>query len=482
MISLFRTCFLAKNIRTESAQVTRAASDLVLDLKQFLFRQMAWSGLIPVRLTEILFPPYFEANNKRKGPFDAFKGHLSDFFTHLFRSARFNVTIIEASEVGDCNLNGTCTGMYEDLRTNRADLSTNALPVDFDPNLDITSNYPVVLGPANGVQEIVFTSLPYKSSSKVDFDVLSTFESTPWYLGVIQMVIFFCFFFLINTSFVNSRAPKLRMRRRISVMDMFASYMNQLSLFFRQPHRFVILVTMIFHTTLLTIIIGGNISADMVAEFPPQYYSSLEQVVTKYLPDHRPIVFKGLVVESKLVHTNPKFQPLGRVAQAIPLVAFDKTIQKLKNKSVLVSYTMNVNTLRAYICIWHLKDTSLYLLRRSPILHSTHLFFPFSSNASSELKKRWTRISHDLKESGLFEHFHRKERNILVLALTDDDKLRYHRCLWRTSLMRKTSVVSKSFSAFHFNRPLRVMASIHLLAVMVLCVEAICGHIRSRNK
>ena len=255
---------------------------------------MAWSNLIPVRITTLLFPPYVELNDKRKGPFDVVKGPLSDINTDRFRSARFNVTVVEASETGDCYLNGTCTGMYENIRTNRADFMGSALPVDFDPNLDITANYPFTVGPGEGVQEIAFASLPYKSSSRIDFEVLSTFEYIPWHFGVIQLVIFFCFFFLSNTSFNKSRVPKLRMKRRISVMDMFSIYMKQLSLFFRQPHRFVILVTTIFHITLLTIIIGCNISADMVAELPPEYYSSLEEVVGNYLPDCRPVIFKGL--------------------------------------------------------------------------------------------------------------------------------------------------------------------------------------------
>ena len=88
-------------------------------------------------------------------------------------------------------------------------------------------------------------------------------------------------------------------------MDMFASYMKQLSLFFRVPHRFVILVTMLINITLLTTTIGCNINADMVAELPPEYYSSLEEVISNYHPSHRPIMFKGLVVESKLIHTKP---------------------------------------------------------------------------------------------------------------------------------------------------------------------------------
>ena len=50
-------------------------------------------------------------------------------------------------------------------------------------------------------------------------------------MSVVQVVIFFCSFFLFNASFINGRASKMemrRMRRRISVMVMYASYMKQL--------------------------------------------------------------------------------------------------------------------------------------------------------------------------------------------------------------------------------------------------------------
>ena len=210
--------------------------------------------------------------------------------------------------------------------------------------------------------------------------------------------------------------------------------------------------------------------------------ASLEEVIQKYLPDHRPIVMKGLEVESKLVRTNPKFQPLARVAQAVPLIEFEKITQELASKSVLVEDIINIETIRAFICIQHSDNTSFDLLRQSEILHSTPSFAVFSPNVSSELKKRWSRISHNIKESGMKELFDRKERNLLVLAVTDDDRLRYYRCSSRNSLMKNTPTVSNSFSNFHFNRPLRAMALIYFLTVLALCVEVIRGHFRTKKQ
>ena len=433
--------------------------------------------LIPVRMTNIgCLPPFCEANDKRKGPFDLYKGALGELTSKMFRKAQFNATLVPASKTGDCYFNGTCSGLYENLRTGQADMGMFPLPVDFSPQVNISNKYPLTVGPATDVQEIAFASLPHKLSSKVNFDILSSFEYIPWYFGAIQVVIFFYFFFLLNTSLSKSRATRLILKKRISLMEMFAIYMKQLFRFFRQPHRFVILVTMLIHITLLTVIIGGNISADMVAEFPPKYFSSLKEVISKYLPGREPMMLKGTEVQSKLIHTDSKFQPLGKIARTV--ASLDLLVKGFGNKSVLVEKTANIDTFRAYICIFYSEDKSYDLLRQSPLLHTSQRYFLFRPNISNEVVQRWTRVNYALTEFNIYERFQRKDRNFIYFAPTEVEKVLYYRCFLRNSAKKSTSSGARDLSNFHFNRPLAALVLMYFLATIVYLVEVIFGWLR----
>lgn len=428
--------------------------------------------LTPVTIATIPLPPYLDINDKRKGPFDAVKGVDCDSINQGFRMARANVTMIASSQVGDCYVNGTCTGLYELVRTGQVDYSMMALPVEFNPEFNMTSRYPVTVGERMNGNEITFMSLPHHPPYKVHSDILSTFEAIPWYFDLIQLAIFISILALLNASFVSRRSPKLKLAKRIAPIDLFAIYMGQLLRSFVQPHRFVSMVTLLIHSTLVTIIVLSNVGADMVAEFPAQYYLSIEDVIKNYPRNHRPMIMKGFEIESKFIHkSDPRFQLLGKVAQTVSPIGFPTIAEKLLDGSVLVEDRSNVQAIRSYLCINHLETVMDNSLRESVPFFRTARYILYRPNCPQKLQKKVSAVHYILEENGINRKF---VINLLLalFATREEERSRYYRCNQRNSMVKRPQATYNRFSISHFNRPLVSLVSIYSLLVIVFYFES----------
>lgn len=447
--------------------------------------KMVYKEILPIRIASLTFPPYFVFNRDRKGPYDAYRGTKTcDTFNQLFQVAKVNVTMVESKETGYCYSNGTCTGIFELLRTKQADFSMFSLAVDFSPELNVSSNYPVNVGPRNGEFEAALLSMPRHPAYKVNSDILSTVESISWYLFLIQLMTFICIWFLFNVSFENSRYTKVILKGRISAMQMYAIYMKQLLRSFKQPHRFVAMATLLIYSMLFTIIYNGSISADMVAEYPPRYYLSLEELLENFLPGHNPVLFKGLEVDSDLVHRDDAtFQLLGRVSQRITSIDFETAAQKLLDNSAFVEEIINIHTVRAYICVFHSGETSFDLLRQLSPVFSTLRHMLFRPSIATDLKMRMVRTMNSYAESGIQDELQKKMRNIEVFAPAEAERQAYHRCYLRNSLMKEPSASSSDLSYSHFNRSFVALGLTYALFTAVFFFEVVHGQsVRLRKR
>lgn len=137
-------------------------------------------------------------------------------------------------------------------------------------------------------------------------------------------------------------------------------------------------------------------------------------------------------------------------------------------------------SIRAFICVFRWDVTSFDLLRQSEILQSTQRFILFRPNIPFEVKKRWTRVIHASVEFGTNERFMMVTRNLFIFARNDQDKLYYHRCFLRNSMMKDTFSSASQFSYFHFKRPLLALVLLYILALFVFLVEKI--RIKAREK
>ena len=269
------------------------------------------------------------------------------------------------------------------------------------------------------------------------------------------------------------------LKRKISLITLYAMYMKQLFVSFKQPHRLLALFAMVLHTLLANIIVGCIVKSEMVSESPAEYYSSLDDVVNNFIPGHSPFLMKGLEVESKLIHSNNAlFQRLGKVSRSFELSDFAEMADQLSGKSVMVEDLNNLERIRAVMCTMNLHPESIDLLRQSAVFYDAAIYIVFNPNISVEQAKRVIGASYALEESGLKKYFDRKEINIELFATSDTERSNYFRCSLRSEAIKWPSGGFEPFSFTHFKRLMIIFPFVYCFFVIVLCCEVILSIVR----
>lgn len=430
--------------------------------------------LLPAIVTGVTYPPNLVVNQKRKYPFDVYEGEASVHQNQHFKYSRLNATFLESSTIGDCYSNGTCTGIFETLRNREADLSVHPIPIDFPPGFNINSTHPAIVGPMTGEMSIQFLSLPYRSAYKRNSDILATFEQCSWSVNAIHYFLFILIYILLNVS-VRIKGGKINLAHghKVSWINLAGMCMKQYIIPVKKPHRILISAGLIIYSAFLTAVLAGLFQSNMVYEYPPQYYSSLEEIVDK-VHTKSVITIDGLFVQSKLIRkASSTFQRLNKISQTYKRQTFLEISGHVVQGRVLLSVIPLINLVHALTCS---VSREVYLLaRESEPVYKSFTYTLFSSTASNELKKRYSRYLTLYFESGIQDYFSSRQVAVEASSLLTEDPMALYRCLSSNSMIKRPSASFNAFSYVHFEPLFRITSYLFALIMIIHAIELVFG-------
>lgn len=447
---------------------------------------MNFRPLIPAVATGITFPPQLILKDKRKGPFDVFEGNKQgyDYYNEFFKYGRLNGSFVDSGNFGDCYSNRTCSGIFEVLNSGRADFSLYSVSIDFPSGFDITYNSPVYVGPILTETKISFISMPYQAAYHLNSNILATFEETSWIFYLVQLLVFFSIYFILNlstSSRANQQILKGRRRKTITMINLYAIYMRQHFSSFKKAHRLAAALTFIVHCSMNFAFIYGSLKAFMVSEYPAKYHSSLEELIKAHKPtDRPPIIFKGLTVQSKLIcKDNSVYRRLGHIAKVRSRSELLFISQDVFSGSALVETDSIIKIVRGLFCRSH--QASYDLLQDSAPIHKTSSYMVYKPNISHPLQKRLRRLGQMYSESGCHGYYHLRKVAVDASSILTNDPLTLYRCLLTQSMIKWPSTSYNNFDYSHFKRMFAFTLSLAGFAILLFSSELAVGCRRKRK-
>ena len=271
--------------------------------------------LLPGVVTGITYPPTLVVNERRKGLFDVFEGDSKDRFNDFFKYSNLNVTLVDSGKSGACHSDGSCSGMIEALRTGKADFALFPTAIDFPAGFNITYNYPVYVDPMVDEVVVAFLSAPYQRSYKMDRDIMFTLKDISWLVALMQVLTFITVSILLNVTFRSRKKTFLfRLGKRFSWISVYGLFMKQVSLRTMRLSQGMCVSGTIFYLLFMTAAFAGFFQSNMIYEYPPKYYSSLEEIVQR-VHNKSVIIIEGLIFDSELIHLNGSvFEKIGKIS------------------------------------------------------------------------------------------------------------------------------------------------------------------------
>ena len=431
--------------------------------------------LLSALVAGVTFPPELVTNDKRKGPFDVFAGQGSGHYNELFKDCRLNATWVDSGTFGDCYSNGSCSGIFETLRSHQADVAFHPVAIDFPPGFNITFNYPVHVGPMMDEMAIEFLAQAYQSGYRLNSDILATIRDCSPEVYVIQVLLVVVIYMLLNVSIrMKKNGLKVVHGKKVSWINLHAMCFRQLIVRVKRPHRSLIIASIVIFAMLMLAVFAGLFKSNMVYEYPPKYYSSIEQIVER-VHSKSVIVIQGLVVHSKLMRLNGSiFRRLIPISEAFPRGAFPAITQKMADDRILVAPTSIVVIVHGLVCSM---NKQIYLsLRRSDPVYKSYTYVAFSSRASLEVKERFARYYTHYFASGVPEYYALRKIAVLASTFLTNDASTLHRCLLTESMMKWPSVTFNAFSYAHFKPLFVIMFYSYSLSIVILVVRLVANY------
>ena len=436
---------------------------------QLLSVEANMKELIPAIATGITFPPQLEENKQRKGPFDVFTGGIEEYYNEYFKYSRFNTTWVDSGAIGDCYINGSCTGVLENLRAGKADLTMHPILIDFPPGFNITRNFPVYVGPMWNDVQILFASGPYQSAYRLNSDILVTFREAPWLFNFLLVLVLIVIHALLNATFkVRNNKLFLAHGEKFPLVNVHGMLMKQLLMPVKLPHRVVSIIVIRTFTSFMLIALACMFKSNMVYEHPPTYYSSIEDIVER-VHNKSVIGIEGLIVDSKLIHRKGTiFERMGKIFQAQKRDFLEISQQLVKGR-ILIAPDSVVATAHGLLCSKGLEE---YLkIRRSQFVYKGYSYTVFSPNSSRRVIERFSRLSQLYLESGIYDHYNLRVIAAYALATLTGNPFRLHFCLSVESMMKWPSSDFSAFSYIHFAPVFNIMLYSYVLSLVINICE-----------